>query len=191
MSDLAIQAKRLFLELDSSGEALFPHGRFLGSAVAGEGVVAGAVERLGGLWSGVPSLPSPLAPSLPPLSPFLGILKGGLAFLAFSLLAFEFVTLALFYVAFVLVVTRFATKPTGDGTPEVILVVHCFDIFGVLLSFQLQHATTAMIAVRGMTRPPLVIGGFIVEEWGYTCFGFHLIHGTWVTPPFYLHPCWR
>ena len=32
MSDLAIQANRRFLELDSSGGALFPGGRFLGSA---------------------------------------------------------------------------------------------------------------------------------------------------------------
>ena len=77
--------------------------------------------------------------------------------LAFSLLAFEFVTLALFYVAFPLVMTTFATKPTVDGTPEVILMFHGFSIFGVLLSFQLQYATTAMIVVRGMTRLPLVI----------------------------------
>ena len=101
-----------------------------------------------------------------------------MGFLAFSLLAFEFITLAPFYVAFVLVVTRFATKPTGDGTPEVILMVHCFSIFSVQLSFQLQHAPTAMIAVRGMTRPPLVIDRFIVEEWGYTCLSSHLIHVT-------------
>ena len=85
---------------------------------------------------------------------------------AVSLLAFEFVTLALFYVAFVLVVTMFATKPTSDGTSEVILMVHCFSIFSVLLSFQLQHATTVMIAVRGMTTPPIVIDRFAVEEWG-------------------------
>ena len=101
-----------------------------------------------------------------------------MGFLAFRLLAFEFVTLLLFYVESVLVLTLFATKPTGDGTPEVILMVPCFSIFSVLLSFQLQHATTAMIAVRGMTRPPLVIDRFIVQEWGCTCFGFHLIHGT-------------
>ena len=86
--------------------------------------------------------------------------------LAFRLLVFEFVTLALFYVAFVLVVTTFATKSTGDGTPEVILMFHCFSIFGVLLSLLLQHATTAMIAVRGMTGPPLVIDRFTVEEGG-------------------------
>ena len=108
MNDLAIQASRLFLELDSSGQVLFPCGRFLGSKVAGEGEVAGADERPGGLWLGVPSLSPPFPPPLPPLSPFLGGFEEGLGFLAFSLLAFEFVTLPLFYVAFVLEVTMIA-----------------------------------------------------------------------------------
>ena len=63
-------------------------------------------------------------------------------------------SLSRFYVAFVLVATTFATRPTGDGTPEVIPMVHCFSFFGMPMSFQLRHATTAMIAVRGMTRPP-------------------------------------
>ena len=53
MRDLAIQASRLFLELFPSREGLSPCGRFLGSPSAGEGVVAGADERLGGL--GVPA----------------------------------------------------------------------------------------------------------------------------------------
>ena len=48
MSDLAFQTNRLFLELDSSEEALLPSGRFSGSAVVGEGEVAGADERSGG-----------------------------------------------------------------------------------------------------------------------------------------------
>ena len=184
MSDLAIQANDLFLELDSCGEALFPCGRLLGSAVVGEGEVAGAEGRLWGLWLGVPSLPAPFPPPLRPLRTILGGFGGCLGFLAFSLLAFQFITLALFYVALVLVVATFATRPTGDGTPEVILMVHCFSIFSVLLSVQLQHASTSMIGVRGMTRPPLVIYRFTVEECGYTCFGLHLIHGTWVTPTF-------
>ena len=123
-------------------------------------------------------LATPFSPSFTTLVTIPGGFGGGLVFLPFSLLAFEFVTLALFYVAFVLLLTTLSTKPTGDGTPEVMLMVHCFLIFGVLLSFQLQHATTAMIAVRGMTRPPLVVDRFTVEEWGYTCFGFLLIHGT-------------
>ena len=123
-------------------------------------------------------LATPFSSSFTTLVTIPGGFGGGLVFLAFSLLAFEFVTLALFYVAFVLVVTTFATNPTGDGTPEVILMNHCYSIFGVLLFFQLPHATTATIAVRGMTRPPLVIDRFTVEESGYTCFRFHLIHGT-------------
>ena len=55
MRDLAIQAKRLFLELFPSGVALSPWGRFLGSPAAGAGVAAGvgvatgADERLWGL----------------------------------------------------------------------------------------------------------------------------------------------
>ena len=109
---------------------------------------------------------------------------GCLGFLASSLLAFGFVTLARFYVAFVLVVTTLATEPTVDGTPEVILMVHCFSNFSVLLSLRLQHATTAMTTVRGMTVPPLVIDRFTVEECRYTSFWAHLIHGTSVTPPF-------
>ena len=64
MSDLAILAHRLFLELDSSGEALFPCGRFLGSAVAGGGEEAGADERFWGFWLGVQSLPPPSPPPL-------------------------------------------------------------------------------------------------------------------------------
>ena len=85
-------------------------------------------------------------------------------FLAFSLLAFEFTTLVLFSVEFVLLVTTFATNPSGDGTPEVILMVHCFSMSSVLLSFQLQHAPTAMLTVRNMTRLHLVIHRFAVEE---------------------------
>ena len=62
-------------------------------------------------------------------------------------LPFVFVTLTFFYVTFVLVVTAFATIPTGDGTPDMILMSHCFPIFSVLPSFQLQHTTTAIVAV--------------------------------------------
>ena len=53
MSDLSIQANRLFLELAFSGEWLFPFGRFSGSAVAGQGEVAGVDERLWGYGSGL------------------------------------------------------------------------------------------------------------------------------------------
>ena len=107
-----------------------------------------------------------------------------MGFLAFSLLPFVFVTLMFFDVTFVLVVTTFATVPTGDGTPEMILKGHCFPIFSVLLSCQLQHTTTAMVAVRGMTLSSLVIDRFTVEEWGCTGFRFIITHGTQVTPPF-------
>ena len=89
-----------------------------------------------------------------------------------------------FYVTFVLVVTTFATLTTGDGTPEMVLMGHCFSIFGVLLSFHLQHTTTAEVAVRGMTRSPLVIDRLTEEEWGCTSFRFNFIHGTKVTPSF-------
>ena len=123
-------------------------------------------------------LATPFSSPFTILVTILGGFGGCLGFLAFSPLAFDYITLALSYVAFVLVVTTFATKPTGNGTPEVILMVHCFSMFSVLLSFQLELAPSAMIAVGGMTRPPLVIDRFRVEEWGYTCFGFHLIHGT-------------
>ena len=95
-----------------------------------------------------PSFASPLTT----LVTVLGSFRRSVGFLTFSLLAFEFVTLTLLYVTFVLVVTTFATNPTGDGTPEVILMVHCYTIFSALLSFQLQDAITAMIAVMGMAR---------------------------------------
>ena len=65
---------------------------------------------------------------------------------------------------------------------HLVLMGHCFHIFGVLLWFHLQHTTTAELAVRGMTRSPLVIDRLTVEEWGCTCFRFNLIHGTQVTP---------
>ena len=104
--------------------------------------------------------------------------------LAFSLLPFVFVTLTFFYVTFVLVVTTFATVTTGDGTPDMVLIGQCFAIFSVLLSFLLQHTTTAVVAVRGMTGSCIVIDRFTVQEWGCTCFRLNLIHGTQVTPPF-------
>ena len=104
--------------------------------------------------------------------------------LVLSLLPFVFLTLAFFNVTFVLEVTTFATVTTGDGTPEMVLMGHCFPIFGMLLSFHLQHTTTAEVAVRGVTRSPLVIDRLTVEEWGCTCFRFNLIHGTQVTPSF-------
>ena len=91
-------------------------------------------ERLWGL--GVPPLPPPpLASSFTTLVPILGRSGGSLGFLAFSLLAFVFITLTFFDVTFVLVLTTFATIPTGDGTPELILMGHCFTIFSTLLSF--------------------------------------------------------
>ena len=107
-----------------------------------------------------------------------------MGFLAFSLLLFVFVTVTFFYVTFVLVVTMFATVPTGDGTPEMILMGHCFLILSVLVSSQLQHTTSAMVAVRGMTGSSLVIDRLTVEEWGNTGFRFTLTHGTQVTPSF-------
>ena len=79
MRDLAIQAKRLFLELFPSGVALSPWGRFWGTPAAGAGVAAGvgvatsADERLWGL--GDPVLPPPLPPPLA-LYPFGGFLAG-------------------------------------------------------------------------------------------------------------------
>ena len=113
-----------------------------------------------------------------------------MGFRAFSPLPFVFVTLTFFYVTFVLVVTTFATVTTGDGTPVMVLMGHCFPIFTVLLSFPLPHTTTVVVAVRGMTGSSLVIYRLTVEEWGCTCFRFNLIHGTHVTPPLYHHPCW-
>ena len=101
----------------------------------------------------------------------------------FSLLPFVFVTLTFFYVTFVLVVTTFGTISTGDGAPEMVLMGHCFPIFSVLL-FQWQHKTTAVVAVRGMKRSPLVIDRLAVEERGCTCFRSSLIHGTQATPTF-------
>ena len=106
-----------------------------------------------------------------------------MGFLAFSLLSFVFV--------FVLVVTTFATVPTGEGTPEMILMGYFFPIYSVLLSLQLQHTTTLMVAFRGMTASSLVIDRLTVEEWGSTFFRFYLIHGTQVAPPLYHHPCCR
>ena len=107
-----------------------------------------------------------------------------MGFLAFSLLPFVFFTLPFPYVTFVLIVTTLATVPTGDGTPEMILMGYCLPIFSVLLSFQLQHTPNAMVAVRGMTGSSLVIDRLTVEEWGCTCFRFVVIHGTQDTPTF-------
>ena len=103
--------------------------------------------------------------------------------LAFSLLPFVFVGLTFFYVTFVLLMTTFATVTTGDGTPEMVLMGHCFRIFSVLPLFQLRHTTTAVVAVRGMTEPSLVIDRLRVEERGCTCFRFNRIHGTQFTHP--------
>ena len=112
-----------------------------------------------------------------------------MGFLAFSLLPSVFVTLMFLYVTFLLAVTTFATVPTGDGTPKLILMGHCFSIFSVLLSFELQHTTTAMVAVRGMTGSSLVIDRLTVKEWGCTCFKFHSLRAG--CAPLYHHPCWR
>ena len=54
----------------------------------------------------------------------------------------------------------------------------------MLLSFQLQHTTTAMMSVRGMTGSSLVIDRFTVEERRCIRFRFNLTHGTQVTPHF-------
>ena len=117
-------------------------------------------------------MPPPLPTSFTTFIPILRVFGGSLGLLAFSLLPLEFITLAFLYVTFVFVVTTFATIGTGDGTPEMILMGHRFPIFGMLLSFHLQHTATALIAVRGMTRPPLVIDRFAVEERGCTCIRF-------------------
>ena len=82
-----------------------------------------------------------------------------LGLLAFGPLTLEFLTLAFLCVTFVFVVTKLATIPTGDGTPEMILMGHRFSILGMLLWFHLQHTATALIAVRGTTRPPLSLTG--------------------------------
>ena len=78
-------------------------------------------------------------PSIPwGFSTWFSVLGGfgrSLVFLPFSLFAFEFIALTLFHVAFVLLVTMFATESTGAGAFEVILVVHCLFIFSVLLRF--------------------------------------------------------
>ena len=121
---------------------------------------------------------TPLATSFTTFIPILGVSGGWLVLLAFSSLPLEFITLAFLYVTFVLVVKTFVTIATGDGTPEMILMGHSFSIFGLLLSFHLQHTATAVVAVRGMTRPPLVIDRFTVEQRGCTCIRFYLIHGT-------------
>ena len=89
------------------------------------------------LGVGGSTLASPRASSFTTLVPISGGSGGCLGFLAFSLLPFVFVLLTFFYLILVLVVTMFATVPTGDGTPEMIMIGHCFPIFSVLLSFQL------------------------------------------------------
>ena len=63
-----------------------------------------------------------------------------------------------------------------------VLMGHSFPIFGVLLSFHLLHTNTAVVAVKGMTRSPLVIDRLTVEQRGCTCFRSNLNHGTQVTP---------
>ena len=120
---------------------------------------------------------TPVATSFTPFIPILGVFGGCLVLLAFSLLPLEFITLAFLYVAFVFVVTTFATIATGDGTPEMILMGHSFPIFETLLSFHLQHAATAVVAVRGMTRSPLVIDRLGGKQRQCSCIRFNLIHG--------------
>ena len=121
---------------------------------------------------------NPLATSFTTFMTIQGISGGCSGLLAFSLVSLEFITVAFLYVTFVFVVTTFATIATGDGSLELILMGHRFLILGMLLSFHLQHTATAVIAVRGMTRPPLVIDRFAVEQRGCTCIRFNLIHGT-------------
>ena len=84
---------------------------------------------------GVPIVPTPFASTLNSLVSILGGFGRSLVFLAFSLLAFQFIALTLFDMAFVLVVSTFATESTGHGEAVVILMVHCFSIFSVLLPF--------------------------------------------------------
>ena len=127
---------------------------------------------------------TPLATSFTTFIPILGSSVWCLGLLAFSLLPLVFVTLSFLYVTFVLVVTMFATVTTGDGTPEMVLMGHGFSIFSVLLSFHLQYTTTAVVAVRGMARSPLVIDRFTEEQRGCTCFRLNLINGTQVTSSF-------
>ena len=121
---------------------------------------------------------TPLATSFTTFIPILWVFGGCLGLLAFSLLPLEFITLALLYVTFVFVVTTFATIAAGDGTREMILMGHRFPILGMPLSLHLQHTATALVAARGMTRPPLVSDRFAVEQRGCTCIRFNLIHGT-------------
>ena len=130
----------------------------------------------------------PLATTFTTFIPILGSSGGCLGLLAFSLLPLVFVTLSFLYVTFDLVVTTFATVTTGDGTPEMVLMGHSFPIFSVLLSFHLQHTTTAVVAVWGMTRSLFVIYRFTAERRVCTCFRFDLVHGTQVTLP--LPPPW-
>ena len=140
------------------------------------GVATGADERLlvvrGSIFA------TPLATFFTTFIPIRGTSGGCSGLLAFCLLTLEFVTVAFPYVALVLAVTTFATITTGDGTPEMVLMGHRFPIFGMLLMFHLRHTATAVIAVRGMTGPPLVIDRFAVEQRGCTCIRFNLIHGT-------------
>ena len=132
----------------------------------------------------VSNLATPLASSVTTVIPILGSFGACLGRLMFNPLPFVFVTLTFFNVTFVLVVTTFATVTTGDGTPEMVLTGHCFPIFGMLPSFHWQYTTTAEVAVRCMTRSPLVIDRLTVEEWGCTCFRLNLIYGRQVTPSF-------
>ena len=117
----------------------------------------GADERLSGFRGS--TFATPLATSFTTFIPILWVFGGCLGLLAFSLLPLEFITLAFLYVTFVFVVTMFATIDTGDGTPEMILMGHRFPILCMLLLLHLQHTATALIAVRGMTRPPLSLTG--------------------------------
>ena len=120
-----------------------------------------------GVWGS--TLATLLASSFTTLIPILGSSGGCLGLLVFSRLPLVFVTFSFLYVTFVLVVTILATVTTGDGTPEMVLMGHRSAILGMLLSFHLQHTTTAPVTVRGMTRSPLVIDRPSVEQRGCTC----------------------
>ena len=115
-----------------------------------------------GVWGS--TLATPLTTTFTTLISILGSSGGCLGLLAFSLLAHVLVTLSFLYVTLVLLLTTFATITTGGGTPEVVLMGQSFPIFGVLLSIHLQHTTTAVVAVRGMTSSPFIIDRLAVEQ---------------------------
>ena len=75
-----------------------------------------------------------------------------------------FFELAVFYVAFILVMPTLAALPARDCAAEVALVFYLLTIFGFLLALQLEEASGSPIRVRGIPRSTFFVRRTTVEK---------------------------